>query len=167
MRNINLSIYLMHQDDCLSNFYEDYMSSLSTIYHYASLALQRNFLLLCFLLQLSWKEYPPWHIKEFHHHLNHDLIYTVYWNFNKKLTMRKGVVNFCFEIVSISILPLICSLNNSNLFLMEFMFKWANINLLAVSLPENFRVLSQKLRCSEWYIIIWYITTILNIVTNH
>ena len=41
----------MHQGDCLSNFNENSMSSLSTIYHYASLALQRNFLLVCFLLQ--------------------------------------------------------------------------------------------------------------------
>ena len=34
----------MHQDDCLPNFYVHCMSSLSTIYHYASLALQRNFI---------------------------------------------------------------------------------------------------------------------------
>ena len=49
----------MHQGNCLSNFFEDCMSSLLTIYHYASLALQRNVLLVCFTLQLSWKKYPP------------------------------------------------------------------------------------------------------------
>ena len=56
----------MHQDDCISNFCEDCTSSLSTIYDYACLALQRNFLMVSFLLQLSWKKYPPWFIKEFH-----------------------------------------------------------------------------------------------------
>ena len=55
---------------------------------------------------------------------------------------------FVSEIISISILPLIWSLSNSNLFLMEFMFKWANINLLTLSLRIDFRVLSQKLSCS-------------------
>ena len=131
----------------LSNFYEDCMSSLSTICHYASLALQRNFLLVCFLMQLSWKEYPPWHIKEFHYHLNHNLIYTVYGNLQYKIDWGKVSSIFVSEIISISILPSIWSLSNSNLFLMEFMFKWANVNLLTLSLRIDFRVLSQKFSC--------------------
>ena len=52
---------------------------------------------------------------------------------------------FVWEIISISILTLTWSLSNSNLFLMEFMLKWANINLLTLSLSIDFRVLSQKL----------------------
>ena len=113
------------------------MSILSTIYHYASLALQRNFLLVCFLLQLSWKEYPP-----------RSNLYGVLKPSIKNWLWGKVSSIFVSEIISISILPLIWSLSNSNLFLMEFMFKWANINLLTLSLRIDFRVLSQKLSCS-------------------
>ena len=91
-QNDYLSIYVTHQDDYLSNFYEDYKSSLSTIYHYARLALQRNFLMICFLLQLSWKEYPPWHV---HHHLNQNPTYTVYWNLQLNIWLW-GRVTFIF-----------------------------------------------------------------------
>ena len=50
--------------------------------------------------------------------------------------------------INISILPLNLFFSNSNLFLMEFMFKWANIKLLTLPLRIGFRVLSQKLSCS-------------------
>ena len=61
----------------------------------------------------------------------------------KNWLWRKVPSIFVSEIISISILPLIWSLSNSNLFLMEFLFKWANINLLTLSLRLDFRVLSE------------------------
>ena len=101
----------MHQDDCLSNFYKDYMSSLSTIYHYASLALQRNFLLVCFLLQLSWKDISSLAYKRipppFESRSN---LYVVLKPSIKNWLWGKMSSIFVSEIISISILSLIWSL---------------------------------------------------------
>ena len=43
----------MHQDNLLSNFYEDGMNILSTMYHYVSLAFQRKF--YCFFFSTAFK----------------------------------------------------------------------------------------------------------------
>ena len=85
----------------VSNFYEGYMSSLSTIYHYVSLALHKETVnRFRFQLQLSRKEYPLWHLKEFHHHLNYDLTYTIYWNLQSKIDFEEKSLQLLFQMVS-------------------------------------------------------------------
>ena len=70
---MNQGICFMYKGDYLPNFYEDYMNRLSTISHSVSLALHKNFLLVCFLLKVSWKEFPPRHLKKILLDLNCDL----------------------------------------------------------------------------------------------
>ena len=85
----------------VSNFYEGYMNSLSTIYHYVSLALHKETVYrFRFQLQLSRKEYPLWHLKEFHHHLNYDLTYTIYWNLQSKIDFEEKSLQLLFQMVS-------------------------------------------------------------------
>ena len=84
-----------------------------------------------FSITLRWEG-----IKEFHHHLNHDLI--------QKVTIRKGNVSFFSEMRSILILSLTWSSSNSNFFQVKFMFKWADIDLFTISLHIGFRFLSQE-----------------------
>ena len=56
-----------------------------------------------------------------------------------------GKLSSISEIISMSALPLICSESNPNLFRIEFMFKWAKISLLRLSLRKDFKVLLQSL----------------------
>ena len=51
---------------------------------------------------------------------------------------------FVSEMINTSTLPLICCENNSNLFQIEFVFKWAKISLLILSLRKGFKVLLQS-----------------------
>ena len=92
----------MHGDHCLSNFYEDCMSSLSTICHCASLVLERNFSVSIKLEGISsptYKRIPP--LLETRSNLD-GLLKPSIRNF-----FMKGDVNFVWKIISISILPLI------------------------------------------------------------
>ena len=83
--------------------------------------------------------------------LNHFLcsdLYSVMIDYEKNWLCGKLSSIIVSETISISILPLNLFFSNSNLFLMEFMFKWANIKLLTLPLRIDFTVLSQKLSCS-------------------
>ena len=82
----------MHGDHCLSNFYEDCMSSLSTICHSASSVLERNFSVSIKLEGISsptYKRIPP--LFERRSNLN-GLLKPSIKNF-----FMKGDVNFCLE----------------------------------------------------------------------
>ena len=80
------------------------------------------------------KECLPLHIRKCLQLSSYDQAYMVY----KTHLLWKLLSIFVSEIINTSTLPLICFESNSNLFRIEFKFKWAKISTLRLSPSQRF-----------------------------
>ena len=81
------------------------------------------------------------HITWCPHLWKHDLTYKGHQTLLLKNFFWETLINFSFRIIKISTLPLTCITKISNLFLIQFIFKWAKISLFTLSLRIVFSVM--------------------------